>query len=75
MATRYKMVFNGRTMVRRKVETKRGKPAIVTPGKDEKEAGNAESVFHVKGSGLSAEPVQDKKALQAKLRAELFKSL
>ncbi len=70
MATRYKMVFNGRTMVRRKVETKRGKPAIVTPGKDEKEAGNTESV---KGSGLS-EP-QDKKALQAKLRAELFKSL
>ena len=69
MATRYKMVFNGRTMVRRKVETKRGKPAIVTPGKDEKEAGNAE----MKGSGL-AEP-QDKKALQAKLRAELFKSL
>ena len=70
MATRYKMVFNGRTMVRRKVETKRGKPAIVTPGKDEKEAGNAESV---KGSGLAEQP--DKKALQAKLRAELFKSL
>ena len=70
MATRYKMVFNGRTMVRRKVETKRGKPAIVTPGRDEKEAGNAE----MKGSGLAG-PVQDKKALQAKLRAELFKSL
>lgn len=62
------MVFNGATIVRRKVETSaRGKQAIVTPAKDEKE-------IESKGSGI-AEPVQDKKALQAKLRAELFKSL
>ena len=57
------MVFNGCTMVRRKVETKRGKQAIVTPSNE------------VKGSGIAAEPVIDKKALQAKLRAELFSSL
>jgi hypothetical protein len=62
------MVFNGATMVRRKVETKRGKQEVVTPAKDEKET-------EVKGSGIAAEPVLDKKALQAKLRAELFKSL
>ena len=67
MITRYKQVFNGCSVVRRKIETKRGKQAIVTPSKDEKES-------EVKGSGI-AEPVQDKKALQAKLRAELFKSL
>ena len=66
MTTRYKMVFNGTTIVRRKIETKRGKQEVVTPGKHEKEA-------EVKGSGIAAEPVQDKKALQAKLRAELFK--
>ena len=69
MPIRYKQVFNGTTIVRRKVETtKRGKQEVITPGKHEKES-------EVKGSGLSAEPVQDKKALQAKLRAELFKSL
>ena len=67
MPTRYKMVFNGTTIVRRKVETKRGKQEVVTPGKHEKESES-------KGSGI-VEPVQDKKALQAKLRAELFKSL
>ena len=67
MPIRYKQVYNGCTIVRRKVETKMGKQAIVTPDKDEKEAGNA-----TKGSGV-AEPVLDKKALQAKLRAELFK--
>jgi len=55
-------------MVRRKIETKRGKQEVITPSKDEKES-------EVKGSGLAAEPVLDKKALQAKLRAELFKSL
>ena len=65
MPTRYRMVYNGCTIVRRKVETKKGKQAIVTPDKDEKES-------NVKGSGI-AEPVLDKKALQAKLRAELFK--
>ena len=66
MTTRYKMVFNGTTIVRRKIETKRGKQEVVTPSKHEKES-------EVKGSGIAAEPVQDKKALQAKLRAELFK--
>ena len=66
MTTKYKMVFNGCSVVRRKIETKRGKQEVVTPSKHEKEA-------EVKGSGIAAEPVQDKKALQAKLRAELFK--
>ena len=65
MPVRYKLVFNGCTMVRRKVESKRGKQEVVTPDKQERES-------NVKGSG-PAEPVLDKKALQAKLRAELFK--
>ena len=66
MPIRYKLVFNGCTMVRRKVESKRGKQEVVTPDKQERES-------NVKGSGIAAEPVLDKKALQAKLRAELFK--
>ena len=66
MPVRYKQVYNGCTIVRRKVETKRGKQEVVTPDKQERESGAT------KGSG-AAEPVLDKKALQAKLRAELFK--
>ena len=66
MPVRYKQIYNGCTVVRRKVETKRGKQEVVTPDKDEKES-------NVKGSGIAAEPVLDKKALQAKLRAEPFK--
>jgi len=66
MPVRYKQVYNGCTIVRRKVETKRGKQEVVTPDKQERESGAT------KGIGI-AEPVLEKKALQAKLRAELFK--
>jgi len=62
MPDHYKMVWNGTQIVRRKIATKRGKQVI------QQEAAKPQL-----GTGVLPPPV-DKKAQQAKLRAELFKS-
>ena len=62
MPDHYKMVFNGTSMVRRKIQVKRGKQVIVP-----------DSTKPQQGTGVAPPPI-DKKEQQAKLRAELFKT-